>query len=108
VSRMTDVACFCGCYFSFDGGAAACPRCSEVASVTAAPSAPTFFRLLIADPMAPSAPKSRSANRCAFVAPSSRPAAFFGVLDFPVPWPVIAVGEATMILLIVGFPRLRV
>jgi hypothetical protein len=126
---MTDVACFCGCYFSFDGGAAACPRCGEVASVTAAPSAPTFVRLLIADPVAPSAPKSRSANRCAFVAPSSRcvlraiagaaasgrgcdhsegSAAFFGVLDFPVPWPVIAVGEATMILLIVGFPRLRV
>jgi hypothetical protein len=32
---MTDVACFCGCCFSFDGGAAACPRCGEVASVTA-------------------------------------------------------------------------
>jgi hypothetical protein len=34
---MTDVACFCGCFFSFDGGAAACPRCGEVASVTAGP-----------------------------------------------------------------------
>ena len=34
---MTDVACFCGCCFSFDGGAAACPRCGEVASVTARP-----------------------------------------------------------------------
>jgi hypothetical protein len=32
---MTDVACFCGCCFSFDGGAAACPKCGEVASVTA-------------------------------------------------------------------------
>jgi hypothetical protein len=32
---MTDVACFCGCCFSFDGGAAACPRCGEIASVTA-------------------------------------------------------------------------
>jgi len=32
---MTDVACFCGCCFSFDGGAAACPGCGEVASVTA-------------------------------------------------------------------------
>jgi hypothetical protein len=32
---MTDVACFCGCCFSFDGGAAACPRCGQVASVTA-------------------------------------------------------------------------
>lgn len=31
---MTDVACFCGCCFSFDAGAAACPRCGEVASVT--------------------------------------------------------------------------
>jgi hypothetical protein len=34
---MTEVACFCGCCFSFDGGAAACPRCGEVASVTAGP-----------------------------------------------------------------------
>ncbi len=32
---MIDVACFCGCCFSFDGSAAACPRCGEVASVTA-------------------------------------------------------------------------
>jgi len=32
---MTDVACFCGCCFSFDGGAGACPRCGEVARVTA-------------------------------------------------------------------------
>jgi hypothetical protein len=32
---MTDVACFCGCCFSFDDGAAACPRCGEVATVTA-------------------------------------------------------------------------
>jgi hypothetical protein len=32
---MTDVACFCGCCFTFDGGAAACPRCGEVASVAA-------------------------------------------------------------------------
>jgi hypothetical protein len=32
---MTDVACFCGCCFSFDGGAADCPRCGEVATVTA-------------------------------------------------------------------------
>jgi hypothetical protein len=29
---MADVACFCGCYFSFEGGAAVCPRCGEVAS----------------------------------------------------------------------------
>jgi len=34
---MTDVACFCGCFFSFDGGAGACPRCGEVASVTGLP-----------------------------------------------------------------------
>ena len=34
---MTDVACFCGCLFSFDGGVGACPRCGEVASVTAGP-----------------------------------------------------------------------
>jgi hypothetical protein len=29
---MTDVACFCGCFFSFGGGAGACPQCGEVAS----------------------------------------------------------------------------
>ena len=34
---MNDVACFCGCWFSFDGGAAACPWCGEIASVTAGP-----------------------------------------------------------------------
>jgi hypothetical protein len=33
---MTDVACFCGCLYSFDGGAGACPRCGEVATVTTA------------------------------------------------------------------------
>jgi hypothetical protein len=32
---MADVACFCGCCFSFEGGAAACPRCGAVASLTA-------------------------------------------------------------------------
>jgi hypothetical protein len=31
---MADVACFCGCLFSFDGGAGACPECGKVASVT--------------------------------------------------------------------------
>jgi hypothetical protein len=35
VPMMTDVACFCGCCYSFAGGAGACPRCGEVASVTA-------------------------------------------------------------------------
>ncbi len=34
---MTDVACFCGCLYSFDGGAGACPKCGEVASVTGPP-----------------------------------------------------------------------
>jgi hypothetical protein len=34
---MIEVACFCGCCFSFDGDAAACPRCGEVASVTGGP-----------------------------------------------------------------------
>jgi hypothetical protein len=33
---MADVACFCGCFYSFDGGAGACPGCGEVATVTAA------------------------------------------------------------------------
>jgi hypothetical protein len=30
---MTNVACFCGCLYSFDGGAGACPRCGEYATV---------------------------------------------------------------------------
>jgi hypothetical protein len=34
---MTDVACFCGCLFSFNGDTGACPRCGRVASVTAGP-----------------------------------------------------------------------
>ena len=34
---MTDVACFCGCLFSFNGGAGACPKCGKVVSVTAGP-----------------------------------------------------------------------
>lgn len=34
---MTEVACFCGCLYTFDGGAGACPRCGAVASVTAGP-----------------------------------------------------------------------
>jgi hypothetical protein len=34
---MADVACFCGCCFSFDGGAGACPKCGKVARVTAGP-----------------------------------------------------------------------
>ena len=37
---MTDVACFCDCFFSFDGGAGACPKCGEVASVTGLPPRP--------------------------------------------------------------------
>jgi hypothetical protein len=34
---MTDVACFCGCLFSFEGAAAACPSCDEVARVAPGP-----------------------------------------------------------------------
>jgi hypothetical protein len=34
---MTDVACFCGCLYSFDGGGAACPKCGEYATVAAGP-----------------------------------------------------------------------
>ena len=37
VPVMTDVACFCDCFYSFDGGAGACPKCGEVASVTGLP-----------------------------------------------------------------------
>ena len=31
---MADVACFCGCLYSFDGGGGACPQCGEYASLT--------------------------------------------------------------------------
>jgi hypothetical protein len=31
---MADVACFCGCVYSFDGHAGACPGCGEVATLT--------------------------------------------------------------------------
>ena len=34
---MTDVACFCGCLFSFNGDAGACSKCGRVASVAAGP-----------------------------------------------------------------------
>ncbi len=34
---MAEVACFCGCCYSFDGAAGACPRCGEVARLTAGP-----------------------------------------------------------------------
>ena len=34
---MVDVACFCGCCYSFDGGAGPCPRCGEVASILPEP-----------------------------------------------------------------------
>lgn len=37
VPTMSDVACFCGCCFSFDGAVGACPTCGEVARVTAGP-----------------------------------------------------------------------
>lgn len=30
---MVNVACFCGCDFSFEGSTRACPRCGEVATV---------------------------------------------------------------------------
>jgi hypothetical protein len=33
---MADVACFCGCCYSFEGGAGACPRCGEYAVVAPA------------------------------------------------------------------------
>ncbi len=31
---MTDVACFCGCFYSFDGGRGACPQCGEDVTLT--------------------------------------------------------------------------
>lgn len=34
---MADVACFCGCFYSFDGAGGACPKCGEYASVAAEP-----------------------------------------------------------------------
>jgi hypothetical protein len=34
---MAQVACFCGCLYSFDGDGGACPKCGEYASLTAGP-----------------------------------------------------------------------
>ncbi|HTP18930.1 MAG TPA: hypothetical protein VMJ65_04960 [Solirubrobacteraceae bacterium] len=31
---MTNVACFCGCSFSFEGEIGMCPRCGEYTSFT--------------------------------------------------------------------------
>lgn len=33
---MTDVACFCGCFYWFDDGAGTCPTCGEIAMVMSA------------------------------------------------------------------------
>lgn len=35
---MTDVACFCGCCYSFEGGVGSCPRCGAWATVWSGPS----------------------------------------------------------------------
>jgi hypothetical protein len=91
------------------------------------PSAPISVQRLTVGPVTPSPPKSRSASGRAFVASpgglraiagaaaSGRggdhgegSAASFSILDFPVSWPVIAVGEAAKVLLIFGFPQWRV
>jgi hypothetical protein len=37
VWMMADVACFCGCCFTFDGAGAACPKCGEYASLMPEP-----------------------------------------------------------------------
>lgn len=34
---MADVACFCGCCFSFVGAVGACPECGEAVTLTTAP-----------------------------------------------------------------------
>jgi hypothetical protein len=41
VLMMTDVACFCGCLYSFDRGAGACPRCGEYATDKTAAGSPS-------------------------------------------------------------------
>jgi hypothetical protein len=33
---MADVACFCGCCFSFGGSVGACPDCGEAVTLTTA------------------------------------------------------------------------
>ena len=33
---MTNVACFCGCLYSFDGAEGPCPQCGAVAGVSTA------------------------------------------------------------------------
>jgi hypothetical protein len=41
---MAEVACFCGCLYSFDGDGGACPKCGEYAAVTVGPHAGTGER----------------------------------------------------------------
>ncbi len=53
---MTDVACFCGCCYSFDGGAGACPRCGECAVVRPADAAVSAEPAGGSEPAASSAP----------------------------------------------------
>jgi hypothetical protein len=53
---MTDVACFCGCCYSFDGGAGACPRCGECAVVRPAVAAVSAEPAGGSEPAASSAP----------------------------------------------------
>jgi hypothetical protein len=53
---MTDVACFCGCCYSFDRGAGACPRCGECAVVRPAAAAVSAEPAWGPEPAASSAP----------------------------------------------------
>jgi len=34
---MADVACFCGCCYSFEGGGGSCPGCGRYASISTGP-----------------------------------------------------------------------
>lgn len=56
---MAEVACFCGCFYSFDGDGGACPQCGEYASVRTAPALRSSGRSQPGQP----APAANSAGR---------------------------------------------
>ena len=57
---MTDVACFCGCFYSFDGAAGDCPKCGEYATVTGGPSFSSTVRSRQEQPV----PATNGARAC--------------------------------------------
>lgn len=67
---MPEVACFCGCCYSFRGDGAACPRCGEYASIGPSRPATGTDTAVDAEPIAhvAAAPHVVGRHRCAATA----------------------------------------